>query len=160
VSFAIDDDGVLMWLSDRSDAATGFAASFPAHFSGTGNDVSGAPKPYTSAGLAHIYAGRAAADLIGVPVGDPRVPDLVGIAQQGVVYTGGKGKIAEHGGDAPADRDVPILVAGAGVDRAATVDRPVLTTQIAPTILHLLGLDPRELQAVRAEHTEILPGLA
>jgi hypothetical protein len=159
VSFAIDDDGVLMWLSDRTAVGTGFASSFLAHSSGTGNDVNGAPKPYTSAGLAHIYAGREAADLIGVPVTDARVPDLIGIAQQGVVYTGGKGKIAEHGGDAPADRDVPILVAGAGVDRPDTVDRPVLTTQIAPTILHLLGLDPAELQAVRAEHTQILPGL-
>jgi Type I phosphodiesterase / nucleotide pyrophosphatase len=159
VSFAIDDDGVLMWLSDRSPTGTGFAASFLANFSGTGNDSNGAPKPYTSAGLAHIYAGQAAADLIGVPVGDARVPDLIGIAQQGVVYTGGKGKIAEHGGDAPADRDVPILVAGAGVERAATVSRPVLTTQIAPTILHLLGLDPQELQAVRAEHTQVLPEL-
>ena len=172
VSFAIDDDGVLMWLSDRSAAATGFAASFLSHFSGTGNDINGAPKPYTSSGLAHVYAGKAAADLIGVPVGDARVPDLIGVAQQGVVYTGGKGKIAEHGGDAPADRDVPILVAGAGgagpvgaagpaggAGRLSTVDSPVLTTQIAPTILKLLGLDPDELQAVRAEHTQILPGL-
>jgi hypothetical protein len=169
VSFAIDDDGVLMWLSDRSAAATGFAASFLANFSGTGNDITGAPKPYTSSGLAQIYAGKAAADLIGVPVGDARVPDLIGVARQGVVYTGGKGKIAEHGGDAPADRDVPILVAGAGAGapagagvsagRVSTVDSPVLTTQIAPTILHLLGLDPDELQGVRAEHTQILPGL-
>jgi hypothetical protein len=40
------------------------------------------------------------------------------------------------------------------------VDQPVLTTQIAPTILHLLGLDPGELAAVRAEHTPVLPGLS
>ena len=75
------------------------------------------------------------------------------------MYTGGKGKIAEHGGDAPADRDVPILVTGAGVHGRATVDRPVLTTQIAPTMLRLLGIDPNELRAVRAEHTEVLPQL-
>lgn len=31
--------------------------------------------------------------------------------------------------------------------------------QIAPTILRLLGLNPWELQAVRAEHTPALPGL-
>jgi hypothetical protein len=159
VSFAIDDDGVLMWLSDRSATGTGFAADFLSHFSGTGNDITGAPKPYTSAGLSKILVGKDAADFIGVPVTDDRVPDVIGIAQLGVVYTGGKGKIAEHGGDAPADRDVPILVSTPGTGRPTTVDRPVLTTQIAPTILALLGLNPNELQAVRAEHTEVLPGL-
>ena len=35
----------------------------------------------------------------------------------------------------------------------------VLTTQIAPTVLKALGLDPNELQAVQIEHTEVLPGL-
>ena len=33
----------------------------------------------------------------------------------------------------------------------------VSTVQIAPTILRLLGLDPRELKAVRVEHTRALP---
>jgi len=159
VSFAIDDDGVLMWLSDRSATGTGFAADFLSHFSGAGNDITGAPKPFASAGLSKVLVGKDAAAFIGVPVTDDRVPDVIGIAQRGVVYTGGKGKIAEHGGDAPADRDVPILVSTPGTGRATTVDRPVLTTQIAPTILTLLGLNPNELQAVRAEHTEVLPGL-
>jgi arylsulfatase A-like enzyme len=159
VSFAIDDDGVLMWLSDRSPAATGFAKSFLAGYSGVGNDINGNPKPFTSAGLARISAGADAAALIGVPLSDSRVPDLIGIAQKGVVYTGGTSKIAEHGGDADTDRDVPILVSGSGFDGSRTVDRPVQTTQVAPTILHLLGLDPNELQAVRSEHTQVLPGL-
>ncbi len=35
--------------------------------------------------------------------------------------------------------------------------QPVETTQIAPTILRLLGLDPRALQAVRIERTRTLP---
>jgi hypothetical protein len=52
-----------------------------------------------------------------------------------------------------------ILISPPGADGAVTVDRPVLTTQIAPTILVLLGLNPDELQAVRAEHTAALPGL-
>ena len=33
------------------------------------------------------------------------------------------------------------------------------TTQIAPTILALLGLNPDQLQAVQIEHTRVLPGL-
>jgi hypothetical protein len=40
-----------------------------------------------------------------------------------------------------------------------TIGVPVETTQIAPTILRLLGLNPYELQAVQIEHTQVLPGL-
>jgi hypothetical protein len=35
----------------------------------------------------------------------------------------------------------------------------VETTQIAPSILKLLGLYPRALEAVRIEHTRVLPEL-
>ena len=35
----------------------------------------------------------------------------------------------------------------------------VETTQIAPTILQLLGLDPEQLQAVQIEGTRVLPGI-
>jgi hypothetical protein len=35
----------------------------------------------------------------------------------------------------------------------------VETTQVAPTILKLLGLDPDDLDAVRKEGTPVLPGL-
>jgi arylsulfatase A-like enzyme len=157
VAFAIDDDTMLMWLTDRSPAATTFAQNFLLHHAGTGNDIVGAPRPYTASGLTRVYAGSAAAAFIGVPAGDQRVPDLIGIAQPGVVYTSKKSKIAEHGGDTPADRDVPIVVSGAGATRR-TVTGPVETTQIAPTILRLLGLDPRELDAVRIQHTPALPG--
>jgi hypothetical protein len=40
-----------------------------------------------------------------------------------------------------------------------TIGVPVETTQIAPTILRLLGLNPYELQAVQIEHTQVVPGL-
>ncbi len=85
---------------------------------------------------------------------------MLGIAQHGVVYTGGKSKIAEHGGDDPQDRDVPILVVLPGLRGGGVIGAPVETTQIAPTILALLGLNPDELQAVRIEHTPVLPGLS
>ncbi len=57
-AFSIDDDGMLLWLTDRSPAATEFAARFRAGFSGTGNDITGAPKPYTAAGLARCTPAR------------------------------------------------------------------------------------------------------
>ena len=109
-------------------------------------------------GLAQIYAGQRAADFFGVPYSDPRYPDVFGRVQVGVVYTGGS-KIAEHGGDNPGDRDVPILVYAPGAVKPASNDQWVETTQVAPTILQLLGLDPGSLQAVRQEGTRVLPGL-
>ena len=160
VAFSVNDDGMLIWLNDRSAAATSFAKTYLLGHSGTGNDIAGNPKPYTSSGLAKVYAGDDAAAFMGVPAGDARVPDVIGIAQYGSVYTGKQGKIAEHGGDNPQDRDVALVVSGAPLAHghwrhfdASSVE----TTQIAPTILQLLGLNPNDLQAVQAEHTQGLP---
>ena len=159
VAFSVDDDAMLWWLSDRSQAAADFAKNYLLNYSGTGNDINGNPKAFTSSGLKSVYAGYAAAAYFGTSHADPRVPDLVGVAQVGTVYTGGKKKIAEHGGANPADRDVPIVVSGAGVDADGVHydAAPVLTTQIAPTILDLLGLDAGKLQAVSEYHVRNLP---
>jgi Type I phosphodiesterase / nucleotide pyrophosphatase len=157
VAFSVDDDGMLIWLNDRSEEATEFAKAFLLSHSGTGNDINGNPKPYTSSGLAQVYAGAAAAGYFKVPAGDSRVPDVFGVSQYGVVYTGKQGKIAEHGGANPQDRDVPLLVSGDPVGEHGVRDGWVETTQIAPTILKLLGLDPNALQAVQEEHTQLLP---
>jgi len=157
VAMSVNDDGMVVWLLDRSQAAADFAKAFLLSHAGVGNDINGNPKPYTSSGLATIYAGAAAAQYFGVPVGDARVPDLFGIAQYGTVYTGGKGKIAEHGGANPQDRDVALVVSGGPVAHHEVNGGWVETTQIAPTILKLLGLDPSALQAVRLEGTQALP---
>ncbi len=110
--------------------------------------------------MAEIYAGSGAAQYFGVPVSDPRHPDVWGVVQVGVVSTGGS-KIAEHGGANPADRDVPIVVYAPGAVEPGVYNHArVETTQIAPTILDLLGLDPNALQAVQIEGTEVLPGIA
>ena len=89
----------------------------------------------------------------------PAAPDIFGIVQHGVVYTGGQSKIAEHGGAGFQDRNVPILVDIPGLGHGERIGTQVETTQIAPTILGLLGLNPQALQAVRIEHTRALPGL-
>lgn len=154
VAFGVDDDGMLLWLNDRSKAATDFARTFLMNYNDPTASVDG--KPVTSAGLTQIYTASAAAQLIGVSQSDPRVPDVIGIAQYGVVYTGHKGKIAEHGGDHTEDRNVPILLVASGLPSGTSVTAPVETTQIAPTILKLLGLDPEELNAVEAEGTQPL----
>jgi hypothetical protein len=154
VALGTDDDGMLLWLNDRSTAATEFAREFLTNYNDSSASVDG--KPVTSAGLWQIYTGVAAAQLIGVDQSDPRVPDVIGLSQYGVVYTGHKAKIAEHGGDHPEDRNVPILIAWAGATAGLNVTDPVETTQIAPTILELLGLNPNQLQAVKIEGTQPL----
>jgi hypothetical protein len=159
VEFSTDDDGMLLWLSDRSPAAANFVKSYLLSHSAAANDINGKAITVPTSGVKKVYAGRAAARLIGVPYLDPRVPDVIGIAEHGVVYTGGTAKIAEHGGDDLQDRNVPVLVSLPGEGAGHVFADPVETTQIAPSILALLGLNPGALDAVRIEHTQVLPGL-
>jgi Type I phosphodiesterase / nucleotide pyrophosphatase len=151
VAFGVDDDGMLLWLNDRSNTATDYARQFLQNYNDSTASVDG--KPVTSAGLSLVYTGAAAARLIGVDQSDPRVPNVIGLAQYGVVYTGHKAKISEHGGDHLEDRNVPIVLSWPGAPGGTGVTKPVETTQIAPTILKLLGLNPNELQAVKIEGT-------
>jgi arylsulfatase A-like enzyme len=167
VAFSINDDGMLLWLTDRSERATKFARHFLWNYvpkAVGGSDGNGKFVDYSGSvphsGLREIYAGEEAAELIGVSTRDDRVPDLIGIANIGTVYSNATKikKIAEHGGNAAQDRHVPIVVWGAGVRHLRVHDR-VETTQIAPTVLEALGLPASELKAVKREHTAALPGL-
>src|SRR5690348_14044508 len=159
IVFSDDDDGMLLWLSDRSQTAANFVKQYLLTHSASGNDINGNPITVSASGLKKVYAGAQSAAFFGVPNSDPRHPDVLGIAQHGVVYTGGTSKIAEHGGNDPQDRNVPILVDLPGHSGGASISTPVETTQIAPTILTLLGLDPNQLQAVQIERTQVLPGI-
>jgi hypothetical protein len=160
VVFSSDDDGMLLWLSDRSQTAANFVKQYLLTHSASGNDINGNPITVSASGLTKVYPGAQSAAFFGVPNSDPRHPDVLGIAQHGVVYTGGMSKIAEHGGNDPQDRNVPILVVLPGSHNGSAITSPVETTQIAPTILTLLGLDPSQLQAVQIEHTQVLPGIS
>ena len=153
-----DDDLWQSYLSDRSQAAADFVKSYLWNHAATGVTYSGGSRTLAHSGLAKIYAGSAAASFFGVPATDPRHPDVFGRVQVGVVYTGGT-KIAEHGGDNPADRSVPIVVYAPGVVPASTSGAAVYTKQVAPTILELLGLNARALKSVQVEGTQVLPGI-
>jgi arylsulfatase A-like enzyme len=152
-----DDDAWQSYLSDTSQQAADFVKEYLWNHSATGVAYDGSSRTLAHSGLGEIFAGKAAAKYFGVPVSDPRHPDVWGVVQAGVVYTGGK-KIAEHGGANPADRAVPIVVYAPGAVAPGVHDHQVETTQIAPTILSLLGLDPNALQAVQIEGTQVLPG--
>ena len=154
-----DDDAWQSYVSPKTQQAADFVKHYLWTHIATGNTVTGASRTLDHSGLAKIYAGEDAADFFGVSVSDPRHPDVWGHVQVGVVFTGGKKKIAEHGGDNPGDRDVPIVVYAPGYVAPEARDDSVETTQIAPTILALLGLEPNQLDAVRIEGTEVLPGV-
>lgn len=155
-----DDDAWQSYLSNTSQEAADFVKDYLWSHSATGVAYDGSSRTLEHSGLAEIYAGNGAAQYFGVPLSDPHHPDVWGVVQVGVVYTGGT-KIAEHGGANPADRDVPIVVYAPGTVQPGSYHHPeVETTQIAPTILDLLGLDPNALQAVQIEGTQVLPGIA
>ena len=150
---------MLWWLGNRSQAAADFVTHYLLTHSAAGNNIGGNPVTVPAPGLTRVYAGAASAAYFGVPDSDPRHPDIFGIVQHGVVYTGGRSKIAEHGGAGLQDRNVPILVDVPGLRHGGEINTQVETTQIAPTILRLLGLNPQALQAVQIEHTQALPGV-
>jgi hypothetical protein len=90
--------------------------------------------------------------------GDPRTPDIIVLPNVGVVYTGSLKKQSEHGGFAWDDTNVMLLVSNPEFE-CRTIHSFVETTQVAPSILKFLGLDPDALDAVRKEGTPVLPGL-
>jgi hypothetical protein len=143
-----EDDVSLLWLSP---GASTLAA------------VSLLESNAKAAGIGQIFYGPSLAaiyDTPGLPAsgGDPRTPDIIVAPNVGVVYTGSLKKQSEHGGFAQDDTNVILLVSNPSL-QARTVTSFVETTQVAPTILRILGLDPRSLDAVRKEGTPELPGL-
>jgi arylsulfatase A-like enzyme len=152
-----DDDLWQSYLSDNSQTACNFVKNYLWDHTAQGEDVNLHPVTVQHSGLGQIWAGAGAAKFFGVPVGDGRYPDVSGKVQEGVVYSGPT-KLAEHGGMNVGDRHVLMVVSGAGV-KAGRVSQSVETTQVAPTILALLGLDPDRLTAVQTEGTRVLPGL-
>jgi hypothetical protein len=142
-AFDIGDDGVLIWLKDNTGTKTADAVHALDTFVG-------------DTGIVEWLSGP----LLSLPYQDPahdsRTPDIIGIARVGVIFTTGT-KIAEHGGFNEDDTHVALVVSNPEFDQQ-TVSTAVATTQIAPTILKVLGLDPNELDAVRIENTQVLPG--
>jgi hypothetical protein len=103
-------------------------------------------------GQGEIFAGNSLNMLFGNRSTDPRVPDIVIAPNVGVVYTGGKSKIAEHGGFSNDDRNVMLLVSNPLIN-GSTFNDPVEARQIAPSILQALGISPSQLEAVLLEKT-------
>jgi hypothetical protein len=114
-------------------------------------------------GLGQIYYGPALwlnYNVGGLDPGqDPRTPDIIVTPNVGVTYSGSTTMIEDHGGFAHDDTNVIMLLANPRF-KASTVSATTTTTQVAPTILKALGLDPTALDAVREEGTAVLPEVA
>jgi hypothetical protein len=96
------------------------------------------------------------------PTVDPAVPDIVVVMNNGVNFEPPCPSpcttpitYAEHGGFGENETHVPLLISNPGWT-GLTDTSTVLTRQIAPTVLTLLGLDPTALQAVQIEGTPVL----
>lgn len=87
---------------------------------------------------------------------DPSVPDIIVQPVHGTIYTTSKKKIAEHGGGTDDDRHVACFAHNPKL-KAKTFDDEMLTTQVAPTILKALGLNPQDLKGVKEEDTKPFP---
>lgn len=113
-------------------------------------------------GLGQLYYGPTVAlnyNVAGLEPGeDPRTPDIIVTPNVGVTYSSSTTMIGDHGGFAHDDTNVVLLVVNSNFG-AQTVSAPTTTTQVAPTILKALGLDPNALDAVKAEGTAALPGV-
>jgi predicted AlkP superfamily pyrophosphatase or phosphodiesterase len=140
------DDIALIWLTDQSKTKDVVAAI-----------ERNKEKAHIKA--VYSYSTSKAHWLFNNPAIDSRVPDIVVQPDYGVVYAKPGSKIAEHGGFNETDTHVALLVSFAGIGKGEKVTSSVQTMQIAPTILKVLGLNPEALQAVRKEHTHVLPGL-
>jgi len=142
----LEQDGsvALLWLSDQDRTA---------------DVVNALRKIQEEAGIQEIYSGESLKLLFNDPKSDPRVPDIIIQPTPGQIYVDiGSTFIAEHGGSANTDRSVPLLIYHPRFGRQE-IKFPVQTSQIAPSILKALGLNPFTLDAVRIENTPLLPGL-
>jgi hypothetical protein len=145
----------LIWLKKQADTA------------GVAGVLTLKPNEVTL-NIAQILSGESLKLLFPDPLSDPAPPDIVIVPNPGTNYEPSTNPAlpavqAEHGGFNENETHVPLLVVGGlasgrtinpGIVRAA-----VTTTQIAPTILELLNLDPNALQAVRLEDVKVLTGI-
>ena len=142
--FVQDDDIALIWLQDQSQTAAAAAylnANAEALF------------------IEEVLSGAELKLKFNDPATDSRAPDIIVQPVYGTIYTTStKNKNAEHGGFRFGDTNVGLIVSNPDI-HAQEVKTPVATSQVAPTILELLGIDPDALKSVRVEHTTVLPGL-
>ncbi|CAB3776517.1 hypothetical protein LMG28614_00230 [Paraburkholderia ultramafica] len=149
--FVQTDDVGLIWLRDQSQLSAVVKTL-------KDNLSCNAPGICADGPQAYILYGPRLAGRFGDPARG-RAPDIVVQPNPGVIYTSSQSKDEEHGGNAPDDSHLGLVVYMPRSHHAGqTIDEPVLTTQVAPTILRMLDVDPDLLHSVATEGTRTLPG--
>ena len=138
-----DDDVALIWLQDQSQTA-----AVASYLNTNAKALS----------IDEVMSGLELRLKFNNPLKESRTPDIIVQPTYGTIYTTSKKKIAEHGGFSYGDTNVGLIVSGPHL-HGHVLKTPVLSSQVAPTILHALGLDPNALKSVRTELTPVLPGL-
>lgn len=141
--FVQDDDIALVWLPAGQQ---GLAKSVADYFNAHANELF----------IDEVLSGNEIELKFNDPLKDSRTPDILVQPIYGTIYTTSSKKNAEHGGFSFGDTNVGLIVSNPGFDRK-TVKTPVITSQVAATILKALGIDPDELDAVRREGAQVLP---
>jgi arylsulfatase A-like enzyme len=141
--FVTDDDIALVWLADQT--------------------LDGSARGYVNTNAIPLFVdetlGGAELTLrFNDPLTDSRTPDLIIRPNYGTIYTTSTSKNAEHGGFNYSDTNVGLIVSYPGV-KPQTIKSPVATSQVAPTILKVLGINPQKLNSVVVEKTRVLPGV-
>lgn len=141
-----EDDISQLWLKPGSDVTSAVAIL---------------EDNINEAGIGEIFYGPSLAlnyNKPGLGAGlDPRTPDIIVQPRTGVVYTSSTKKQEEHGGFAHDDTNVILLVSNPAFGASKTIYSDVSTSQIGPSILYALGLNPALLDGVKKEGTAILP---
>src|SRR5437667_9388431 len=89
--------------------------------------------------------------LFNAPMSDPRVPDIIVQPTPGQTYVEtGTTFIAEHGGNADTDRNVPLLASYSELS-PVQIKFPVHTSQIAASILKALRSVPASVASLAVE---------
>jgi hypothetical protein len=141
--FVQDDDVALIWLQDQSQTS-----AVVNYLNTNANALF----------IDEVMGGDELKLKFNDPAHDSRTPDIIVQPISGTIYTGSSKKNAEHGGFSFGDTNVGLIVSNPRI-RASVLKTPVATSQVAPTILRALDLDPEALNSVRVERTPILPGL-
>jgi hypothetical protein len=151
VRLTTDDDVSLVWLDDATQTAAAVAKLMQTY-----GDI--IDKVLTGKDLANAVEGNS---IIGP--NDDRAPDLIVQYKPGIVLSSSN-KRSEHGGFSEDDSHIALVLGGAlpGNLQGTTITDQLLDTQIAPTMLEALGLDPTLLQGAVIDGTTALPdaGLA
>jgi hypothetical protein len=141
--FVQDDDIALIWLQDQSKTQAAID-----YLNANANALF----------IDEVMGGDELKLKFNDPAHDSRTPDIIVQPVYGTVYTKSTAKNAEHGGFSFADTNVGLVVSNPRLP-GVTLKTPVLSSQVAPTILQALQIDPNELNSVRIEHTPVLPGI-